>query len=76
MTEDCCLLTQRKRYIFDPEEGLYIVFARLSTVGQTYDSILAHQMTRHPQQGDQAVEPRILVLSLYWSRTLSTSRKQ
>jgi hypothetical protein len=34
MTVDLRVRTQRKRYIFDPEEGLCIVLARLSTVGR------------------------------------------
>jgi hypothetical protein len=34
MTADARVCTQRKRYIFDPEEGLRIVLARLSTVGR------------------------------------------
>jgi hypothetical protein len=37
MTEDSRLRTQRKRYIFDPDEGLCIVLARLSTVGRWRD---------------------------------------
>jgi hypothetical protein len=34
MTADARVRTQRKRYTFDPEEGLCIVLARLSTVGR------------------------------------------
>jgi hypothetical protein len=34
MTADARVRTQRKRYTFDPEEGLRIVLARLSTVGR------------------------------------------
>jgi hypothetical protein len=37
MTEDSRLRTQRKRYIFDPDEGLCIVLPRLSTVGRWRD---------------------------------------
>jgi hypothetical protein len=34
MTVDARVRTQRKRYIFVPEEGLCIILARLSTVGR------------------------------------------
>jgi hypothetical protein len=34
MTVDARVRTQRTRHIFDPEEGLFIVLARLSTVGR------------------------------------------
>jgi hypothetical protein len=34
MTVDARVRTQRKRYIFDPQEGLCIVLARPSTVGR------------------------------------------
>jgi hypothetical protein len=34
MTVDARVRTQRKRYIFYPEEGLYIVLACMSTVGR------------------------------------------